>query len=65
MLSMPAATRLPVSEFESPKLKTAGNLKCMDCVSGKKIDTKVRKMRIQFLDAIGRGEPCRVMRCVP
>jgi len=42
MLSMPAPTRFPVSEFESPKLKTAGNLKCTDCASGKKMEINAR-----------------------
>lgn len=36
MVSIPEETRLPVSEFESPKLKTAGKLNSMECTRGKK-----------------------------
>lgn len=52
MLSMPAETRLPVSEFESPKLKTAGGLKWMDLERGKEMEINVRIWITQVLAAM-------------
>ena len=54
MHSMPAPSRFPVSEFESPKLKTAWNLKLMDCAGGEKMDINVRTRMKQFLVSIDR-----------
>lgn len=52
MVSMPAETRLPVSEFESPKLKTVGWLKWMDLERGKKMEINVRIWIMQILVAM-------------
>lgn len=46
------ATRPPVSEFESPKLKTAGKLNCMECTRGEKMKMKARIRRIKDLEAM-------------
>ena len=46
------ATRPPVSEFESPKLKTAGKLNCMECARGEKMKMKARIWRMKDLEAM-------------
>lgn len=49
---MPAAISVPVSEFESPKLKTAWKLKWMDLAEGKQMVMMMRIRRIHVLVAM-------------
>lgn len=64
-----AATRLPVSEFESPKLKTAGKLKSVEVARGKKKENEKRtwnrgkRGRILVGMAV-LGGSCAVVVCV-
>lgn len=44
-----------MSEFESPKLKTAGKLKSMELVGRKKSEYKVMVRRTQILRAMAYG----------
>ena len=41
-----------MSEFESPKLKTAGKLKSIECTRGEKMKMKARIWRIKDLEAM-------------
>lgn len=55
MLSFPEAMRFPVSELESPKLKTAGKSKSIEVTEEKKIENRMKmKMRrkLQFLEGM-------------